>query len=92
MNKYEVQGVVGEGAYGIVSKCRNKETGEVNLFYYYIMWWKLVAIKKFKDLDEDEKTKNLILREIKILKMLKSENIVLFYEAFKRKGKYYLVF
>ena len=27
-NKYEVIGVVGEGAYGIVYKCRNKETNE----------------------------------------------------------------
>ena len=27
-NKYEVLGVVGEGAYGIVYKCRNKETKE----------------------------------------------------------------
>jgi cyclin-dependent kinase-like len=30
MNKYEVLGVVGEGAYGVVLKCRNKETGEVS--------------------------------------------------------------
>jgi cyclin-dependent kinase-like len=29
MNKYEVLGVVGEGAYGVVLKCKNKETGEV---------------------------------------------------------------
>jgi serine/threonine protein kinase len=36
MNKYEVVGVVGEGAYGVVLKCRNKETGEI------------VAVKKFK--------------------------------------------
>jgi cyclin-dependent kinase-like len=28
MNKYEVSGVVGEGAYGVVLKCRNKDTGE----------------------------------------------------------------
>ena len=28
MNKYEVIGVVGEGAYGTVLRCRNKETGE----------------------------------------------------------------
>ena len=27
MNKYEVLGVVGEGAYGIVLKCRNRESG-----------------------------------------------------------------
>jgi cyclin-dependent kinase-like len=28
MNKYEVLGVVGEGAYGVVLKCRNKDTGD----------------------------------------------------------------
>lgn len=39
MNKYEVIGVVGEGAYGVVLKCRNKETGEI------------VAVKKFKESD-----------------------------------------
>lgn len=39
MNKYEVIGVVGEGAYGVVLKCRNKESGEV------------VAVKKFKESD-----------------------------------------
>ncbi len=42
MNKYEILGVVGEGAYGIVLKCRNKETGDT------------LAIKKFKDTDDDE--------------------------------------
>ncbi len=31
MNKYEVLGVVGEGAYGVVLKCRNKETGEIGI-------------------------------------------------------------
>lgn len=36
MNKYEVLGVVGEGAYGVVLRCRNKESGEI------------LAIKKFK--------------------------------------------
>lgn len=39
MNRYEILGVVGEGAYGIVLKCRNKETGEI------------VAVKKFKEND-----------------------------------------
>lgn len=28
MNKYEVLGVIGEGAYGVVLKCHNKETNE----------------------------------------------------------------
>ena len=42
MNKYEVLGVVGEGAYGVVLKCRNKETQD------------FVAIKKFKEGDDDD--------------------------------------
>jgi hypothetical protein len=28
MNKYEILGVVGEGAYGVVLKCKNRDTGE----------------------------------------------------------------
>lgn len=28
MNKYEIVGIVGEGAYGIVYKAKNKENGE----------------------------------------------------------------
>jgi serine/threonine protein kinase len=28
MNKYEIVGIVGEGAYGIVYKAKNKESGE----------------------------------------------------------------
>ena len=41
MNKYEILGVVGEGAYGVVLKCRNKETGEVGeLFLLYKYIWK----------------------------------------------------
>jgi cyclin-dependent kinase-like len=59
MNKYDILGVVGEGAYGVVLKCRNKENGET------------VAIKKFKDSDEDEIIKKTTLREVKILRMLK---------------------
>ena len=45
MNKYEVLGVVGEGAYGVVLRCRNKDTGEIvaikqrfrefNLIFFY---------------------------------------------------------
>ena len=51
MNKYEVLGVVGEGAYGVVLRCRNKETNEV------------VAIKKFKESDDDEVLRKTTLRE-----------------------------
>lgn len=28
MNKYEILGIVGEGAYGVVYKAKNKETEE----------------------------------------------------------------
>jgi len=34
MNKYEVLGVVGEGAYGVVLKCRNKENGEIGFIKF----------------------------------------------------------
>jgi len=80
MNKYEVLGVVGEGAYSVVLKCRNKDTGEV------------VAIKKFKESEDDEIVRKTTLREVKILRMLKHENIVTLREAFRRKGRLYLVF
>jgi cyclin-dependent kinase-like len=80
MNKYEVLGVVGEGAYGVVLKCRNKDTSEI------------VAIKKFKENDDDEVLRKTTLREVKILKMLRHSNIVSLKEAFRRKAKLYLVF
>jgi hypothetical protein len=44
----------------------------------------LVAIKKFKESDEDEIVKKTTLREVKMLRMLKQENIVQLKEAFKR--------
>ena len=33
MQKYELKGVVGEGAYGKVFMARNKETGEVGMYH-----------------------------------------------------------
>lgn len=44
----------------------------------------IVAIKKFKESDEDEIAKKTIMREVKMLRMLKHSNIVLLKEAFKR--------
>ena len=77
--KYEVLGVVGEGAYGIVYKCRNKETN------------KYVAVKKFKE-TEDELVQKTMKRELKMLQQLKHENIVDFQESFIHKGNLFLVF
>ena len=80
MQNYENLGRIGEGTYGVVLKCRNRETGH------------LVAIKKFKDSDEDEQVRKTALREVRLLKQLKHENIVSLTEVFRRKGKLYLVF
>jgi cyclin-dependent kinase-like len=64
MNKYEVLGIVGEGAYGVVLKCRHKESSQI------------VAIKKFKDSEDNEDVRRTTLRELKVLRQLKQENIV----------------
>lgn len=80
MNKYEILGVVGEGAYGIVLKARNKENGEY------------VAVKKFKESEDDESVRKTTIREVKVLRMLKHENIVQLKEVFRRQGKLYLIF
>ena len=63
----------------------------------------IVAIKKFKEnTEDDEVVKKTTMREVKMLRSLKHENIVILKEAFKRyfidmliiyrKGKLYLVF
>jgi len=35
MQKYELKGVVGEGAYGKVFMARNKETGDTGKFFFF---------------------------------------------------------
>ena len=57
MDKYESLGVVGEGSYGVVLKCRHKETGQI------------VAIKKFMEGDEDAQVKKIAMREVRMLKV-----------------------
>jgi len=57
MDKYEKLGKIGEGSYGVVFKCRNKETGSI------------VAIKKFVESDEDPLIKKIAMREIRMLKV-----------------------
>ena len=44
----------------------------------------LVAIKKFKESDDDEIVKKTTLREVKMLRNLKHENIVSLIECFKK--------
>ncbi|XP_049850625.1 uncharacterized protein LOC126323281 isoform X1 [Schistocerca gregaria] len=80
MDKYENISVVGEGSYGLVMKCRHRETGQ------------LVAIKKFIETEEDQNVRKMALREIRMLKKLRHENLVNLIEVFRRKRRFYLVF
>ncbi|PAA48785.1 hypothetical protein BOX15_Mlig026366g3, partial [Macrostomum lignano] len=80
MNKYEKVGKIGEGAYGVVFKCRNRDTGD------------LVAIKKFTESEEDPLIHKIAMREIRMLKQLKHSNLVCLLEVFKRKKRLHLVF
>lgn len=80
MKKYDIQGVIGMGAYGVVLRAVNKQTKEV------------VAIKKFKESDNNPIIKKIALREVKALKNVSDENIVKFIEAFRRENKLNIVF
>lgn len=57
MEKYEKLSKIGEGSYGVVFKCRHKDTGQI------------VAIKKFVESEEDPVIKKIALREIRMLKV-----------------------
>lgn len=57
MERYESLGLIGEGSYGTVLKCRHRDSG------------RLVAIKKFVDSDDDKAVKKIALREIKLLRV-----------------------
>ncbi|XP_036002637.1 cyclin-dependent kinase-like 5 isoform X1 [Fundulus heteroclitus] len=80
MERYESLGPVGEGSYGTVLKCRHRDSG------------RLVAIKKFIDSDDDKTVKKIALREIKLLRQLRHDNLVNLLEVWKRRRRWYLVF
>lgn len=62
MEKYEQLSIVGEGSYGLVIKCRHKETDQ------------LVAIKKFVETEEDATVRRMALREIRMLKVSNNDS------------------
>ena len=57
MEKYENLGLVGEGSYGMVIKCRHKEIGQI------------VAIKKFLESEDDKMVRKIAMREVRMLKV-----------------------
>ncbi|XP_041841112.1 probable serine/threonine-protein kinase MARK-A [Melanotaenia boesemani] len=80
MERYEPLGQIGEGSYGTVLKCRHRDSG------------RLVAIKKFLDSDDDKTVKKIALREIKLLRQLRHDNLVNLLEVWKRRRRWHLVF
>lgn len=65
MEKYEKLSKIGEGSYGVVFKCRHKDTGQI------------VAIKKFVESEDDPVIKKIALREIRMLKVRRAWSEVL---------------
>ena len=80
MEKYENLGMVGEGSYGMVMKCKHKETKQ------------LVAIKKFIESEDDRMVSKIAKREVKMLQSLRHVNLVNLLEVFRKKKRLYLVF
>ncbi|XP_017771310.1 PREDICTED: cyclin-dependent kinase-like 4 [Nicrophorus vespilloides] len=80
MERYEQLSVVGEGSYGVVLKCRHRETDQI------------VAVKKFLETEEDASVRRMALREIRMLKKLRHENLVTMIEVFRHRKRFYLVF
>ncbi|EIE26460.1 Pkinase-domain-containing protein, partial [Coccomyxa subellipsoidea C-169] len=78
--QYEDLGCIGEGTYGVVIKCRHRETGQ------------LVAIKQFKESDDDEQVQKTVEREVRILKALAHVNVVSLLDVFCARGRVHLVF
>lgn len=64
LDKYERSEKLGEGTYGVVYKCKNKQTGEI------------VALKKIRLEKEDDGVPSTAIREISLLKGLRHPNIV----------------
>ena len=71
---------VGEGTYGVVYKCRHKETQE------------FCALKKIRLENEDEGIPSTAIREISILKQMRHPNIVNLIDLIHGDKKLYLVF
>jgi serine/threonine protein kinase len=63
-NRYKIQEIIGRGSYGVVCSAIDQQTGEK------------VAIKKIKNIFEHLSDATRILREIKLLRLLRHPDIV----------------
>lgn len=80
MEDYLVLGRVGEGAHGIVMKCRHKISGQV------------VALKKVPLKRLEDGISEATIREIKALQQLESQFVVKLYDVFPQGMGFVLVF
>ena len=62
MEKYERMCKIGEGAYGVVFKCKHRDTGQI------------VAIKKFFESEDDPLIRRIAFREVRMLKVCLESN------------------
>jgi cyclin-dependent kinase 3 len=80
LDKYQRLEKLGEGTYGVVYKCKNKDNQM------------LVAVKRIRLENEDEGIPSTAIREISILKQLKHPNIVNLIDLIHGEKKLHLVF
>ena len=80
LDQYIKEEKLGEGTYGVVYKCKDKETG------------KYVALKKVRFENEDEGIPSTSIREISILKQMNHPNIVNLIDLIHGEKRLYLVF
>ena len=78
-DSYKIGKVLGEGAFGEVRLCTNRETGEKR------------AVKVLKKTEMDQDEIDAMLNEINILKGIDHPNIVKIYEYFEDAKRFYIV-
>lgn len=80
MRRYEVIETVGEGAYGTVLKCKDRQSD------------RFVAVKKYKPSSGSAYVRQTMVRELRAQQALRGEPCVVHYlEAFKENGTLYIV-
>lgn len=66
MDRFEKLSRLGEGSYGVVYKCRDRDSGD------------LVAVKRFVESEDDPAIRKIALREIRLLKVLRMRKVCVF--------------